>query len=207
MSAGFDDLLKKSGSLQASAASQDADRPAKKSKNDDSEAPFIESIANSLFYIWGTVNRNPNTSALPIDIARVEVEVRVGHIVRDYRRWKSQCSRKRVCLMTNQQRAQEKLSFKAGIDEIFVSHLRRILTNDRFSEETKPVQRLRLLEGGSRWEIDSNGDVLEVETKNRLYRQDVALLSQQYDIRIDAACEVPRNTIDSKGKYRAITGE
>ena len=107
-----------------------------------------------------------------------------------------------------------------GVDEIFVEHIKRVLTGDQFRMEQKPTQRMRSTDNGPRWEVDdkgnvvlsfqfrlvdpvtsispltlhllsSSGNVLMVESKVKLTRSDLALISHQYDVRVNVATEVP----------------
>ena len=44
-----------------------------------------------------------------------------------------------------------------GIDEIFVEHVKRVFSSDKFSADQKPTQRLRCCNDGPRWEVDTAG--------------------------------------------------
>lgn len=94
----MEELLRKQEKTRESAADQGRDRAPKRLRTDN-ETPFYETVATSLFEVWKLV-RADASGAKNIDIAKVEIEVRVGHIVADFRRWKSQCSRKSICSLT-----------------------------------------------------------------------------------------------------------
>lgn len=94
----FEDLLRKQEKTRESAGDQSRDRAPKRLRTDN-ETPFYETIATSLFEVWKKVRADVATTK-SIDIAKVEIEVRVGHIVAEFRRWKSQCSRKQICCLT-----------------------------------------------------------------------------------------------------------
>ena len=49
------------------------------------------------------------------------------------------------------------LSILTGVDEIFVEHVKRVFSADKFTVEQKPTQRLRCTTNGPRWEVDSTG--------------------------------------------------
>ena len=95
---GMEELLRKQEKTRESAADQGRDRAPKRLRTDN-ETPFYETVATSLFEVWKLV-RADASCAKNIDVAKVEIEVRVGHIVADFRRWKSQCSRKSICSLT-----------------------------------------------------------------------------------------------------------
>ena len=191
----FERLMKSQDSLHAAAAADSSQnkRTVKRYRPEDDGTPFFVTIADALYNIWLKLSLNEDTKR--IDIARVEVEVRIGHVLMEQcRRWKAQTSKKHVCLVPEGRRTDLGLSFKAGVDEIYVEHLKRVLGVDKFSVEQKPLQKLRCdVTGGHRWEVDASNKVTAVESKNRFFRQDYALLSHQYDIRIDAATEDPSN--------------
>ena len=63
------------------------------------EIPFSEAIGISLFEIWKEV-KSDAAGPKTIDISKLEVEVRVGHIVAEFLRWKPQCSRKQICTLS-----------------------------------------------------------------------------------------------------------
>jgi hypothetical protein len=127
-----------------------------------------------------------------IDLSKVEVEVRVGMIIAEDRRWRAQIPRKIIYPVSEQRRIESGLEFKAGVDEIFVEHLKKVLSSDRFTCTQLPPQRLRSDQRtGKRWEVDANDRVMMVERKERFYRYDQALVSHIYDIRIDGAIERP----------------
>lgn len=50
-----------------------------------------------------------------------------------------------------------KFSILTGVDEIFVEHVKRVFSADKFTVEQKPTQRLRCTTNGPRWEVDSTG--------------------------------------------------
>lgn len=189
----LEDLLKKSGELQALAAQDPHKR--KKQRSQDEGEPFFPVLHYSLHKIWETVQ----SISPPLDISRVEVEVRVGHIlIEKIKRWKAQINKKNAMVVQEAQLGSWGLSFKAGVDDIYVEHLKRVLISDRFSVEQKPVQRLRIEQSGThRWEVDATNKVTAVESKNRFFRHNCALMAHQYDIRIDAASEDPRPVADA----------
>ena len=193
----FDRLLKAQDSLQAVAAADSSQnkRNVKRYRTEDEGTPFWETIADALYGIWLKLSSNEETKR--IDIARVEVEVRIGHVLMEQcRRWKAQTSNKKVLVVPEGRRTDLGLSFKAGVDEIYVEHLKRVLGMDKFSMEQKPLQKLRCdVTGGHRWEVDSSDRITGVESKNRFFRQDYAMLAHQYDIRIDAATEDPSSLL------------
>jgi hypothetical protein len=94
----FDDLLRKQERTRESAGDQGRDRAPKRQRTDN-ETPFYETIATSLFEIWKKV-RADVAGPKNIDIVKIEIEIRVGHIVAEFRRWKSQCSRKQICSLS-----------------------------------------------------------------------------------------------------------
>ena len=93
----FGDILRKQEKTREAAGDQSTRAP-KRQRTDD-ELPFNQSLGTALFEIWKAV-RADAAVARSIDISKVEVEVRVGHIVAEFRRWKSQCSRKSICTLT-----------------------------------------------------------------------------------------------------------
>ena len=96
----FEELLRKQERTRESSSDQGS-RPPKRQRNDD-ELPFNQALGTALFEVWKTV-RTAATSASRIDVTKVEIEVRVGHIVADFRRWKTQCSRKQICSLSGLQ--------------------------------------------------------------------------------------------------------
>lgn len=188
----FIDMVKKQEKTREFAVDPNSSRGIKKQKIGNEGTPFYETIATSLFEIWKTIRNDVNTNK-SIEISKVEIEIRVGHILSESRRWKSQSSKKQICCISDSQRSELGLNFKSGVDEIYVEHLKRILTSDSFHIEQKPSERLRFSPDGVRWQVDTNGNVLMAESKTKIIKYDLALLSHQYDIRINAATENPQS--------------
>ena len=129
-----------------------------------------------------------------ISSSAVEVEVRVGQlIIKNERRWKetmSQHVEPRVIAPTAEQKQAQEVEFKSGIDEIFAEHLKSILASKGFVGTVEPEQRLRLDKNGNRWLVNAAGVTMgKSESKFNIYRSDLALLSHEYDVRVDGARE------------------
>jgi hypothetical protein len=156
----IDILVSKQKKIGELATDSDS-RGTKKQRIGNEGSPFYETIATSLFEIWKKIRNDVNTSK-SIDISKVEIEIRVGHLLSESRRWKSQTSRKLICCISDSQRADLCLNFKSGVDETYVEHIKRILTSDKFDIVQKPSERLRCTPDGIRWQVDNNGNVLYV---------------------------------------------
>jgi hypothetical protein len=182
----INELASKQEKIRGLAGDNSSNRAVKKQRIGNEGSPFYETIATSLFEIWKKIRHDVNTTK-SIDVSKVEIEIRVGHLLSDCRRWKSQSSRKQICCISDSQRADLGLNFKSGVDEIYVEHIKRILTTDKFDIVQKPSERLRCTPDGKRWQVDSNGSILMAESKVKIMKYDLALLSHQYDIRINAA--------------------
>ena len=157
----LDALLKKSESLHALAAEDPGNKRARRARPEDDGTAYFPTIANALYNIWHQLHAKKDVAAR-VDVARVEVEVRVGHVVLEHvRRWKARSARKTVVLVPDSgARGDMQLTFKAGVDEIYAEHLRRVLAPDKFAVEQRPVQRLRCDAGGTRWEVDGHGHAI-----------------------------------------------
>ena len=128
------------------------------------------------------------------------MEVRVGMITESSSRWKARTSGRDATIVDDISRSSRNLLFKAGIDEIFNNSLQKKLSSSPIFQCTKqPLQILRFDNEGNRWEIDSNGvDIpISVEKKDNFFRRDIALLSYDYDIRMDGALEIQKSSSDS----------
>jgi mRNA guanylyltransferase len=199
------DLVKK----MESTSSLRSDQPsAKKSRVSEAiEYPLFDTIGNSLHEIWKEAKMRRDTGVVET-FDNFEVEIRLGMLIKDQiRRWKSQKARnlsisgaiiaQKEINMTHTDLSNERtpIHFKAGIDEIVVEHLKRILYDTKeFSSIEIPPTRQKYDNHHNRWEILSNGEMKNVENKQRFYRKDIALVAHTYDIRIDAANELPITT-------------
>lgn len=128
----------------------------------------------------------------------IEIEIRIGMIViKNDRRWKETATQFmdcRVLIPTTEMKQGMNLEFKSGVDEIYAEHLKGVLIERGFTSTTEPTQKLRLDNQGNRWLVNTAGAVMgHVETKDRFYRNDFALISHEYDIRIDGAREICRD--------------
>ena len=97
----MEELLRKQERTRESAAEQSRDRAPKRLRTDN-ESPFYETVATSLFEVWKAVRADAFSASngKSLEVSKVEIEVRVGHIVADFRRWKAQCTRKAVCSLS-----------------------------------------------------------------------------------------------------------
>lgn len=176
------------------------------------ELNMFQSIAQSLHEVWTRLqeqHKSASTSAPTSGASSLcEIEVRVGmQILSDQnRRWRSQQPRNLdkagiVIVDDNSLSAYSRtmggavrVSFKSGVDEVFVEHVRSVLAEKKFTASVLPASRIRYDSSSSRtvrWEVGPNGEVKGgIEEKNRFYRKDFALISHTYDIRIDAANEL-----------------
>lgn len=121
-------------------------------------------------------------------------QVRFGMIISGNRRWKKRSGGKEAILVDDAVRTFDQLLFKPGIDGAFEIKLRKkLLSNGMFECSEQPLQILRFDNLGHRWEVDCKGEVVngKSETKKHFRRADVAMLSYDYDLRIDVATETP----------------
>jgi hypothetical protein len=113
-------------------------------------------------------------------------------IIEGSHRWKPRQHGREVQLVDELNRNEFKLHFKAGIDETFCNKLKKKLkSSGELKIVKKPLQIIRYDNNRTRWEVDGSGHVIGVslERKNYFSRHDVAMLSFDYDIRIDGATE------------------
>ena len=107
-------------------------------------------------------------------------------------RWKPRQSGREVQLVDELNQNEFKLHFKAGIDETFCNKLKKKLkSSGEYNIVKQPLRIIRYDNNRTRWEVDGSGSVVgsSLEKKNYFSRHDVAMLSFDYDIRIDGAAE------------------
>ena len=113
-------------------------------------------------------------------------------IVRGPRRWKTKGAGRDVTVVDEPFRSANGLAFKSGVDPTFETKLRKKLTSSNlYNTVRQPLQILRSDNNKNRWEVDGNGALktLSEEKKERFVRSDIALLSFDYDARLDGATE------------------
>ena len=196
------DLVKKMDSTSTLRSDQPS---AKKSRvSEVTEYPLFDTIGNSLHEIWREARMKKESGSVE-NFDNFEVEIRLGMLIKDQsRRWKSQKARnlaisgaviaQKEINMIHSDRSYERtgVNFKAGVDEIVVEHLKKILYDSKeFSAMEIAPTRQKYDIHHNRWEIMNNGEMKSVENKQRFYRKDVALIAHIYDLRIDAANEMP----------------
>lgn len=166
-------------------------QPNKKSKLEHTPTKSAEQlIYESLAEIWLS---SKNVHKESID--KIEVEVRVGMLSAN----SSRVVHAAPAVYSGS--LDGKPSFVSGIDESLVEKMHRVLSARGYDSVIQPLQRLRFDAAGStRVDIDSSGQATAAEQKKRLSRNDLALPSYFYDIRVDAAVEeqLPRAAVDSK---------
>ena len=132
-------------------------------------------------------------------------------VVKDERRWRetmTHFSEHKVLVPQEDQKRSQELGFRVGVDEIFAEHLKAMLAKIGFTGTSEPEQRLRLDNHGNRWTVDASGAATgKVETKDRFYRNDFALLAHEYDIRIDGAREFSRDKPGAGGAGAALSAD
>jgi len=165
-----------------------------RTKDNDNGISVFVAICQGLEDVWRTNKDNDNK----ININAIELEVRLGMIVMDHeRRWRAQ----RACDINKEGACSTKmipprissiLEFKAGIDEIAIERIRRILNDKkRFNKASQPMEKVRYdRENHNRWIVNDDGTMKKGENKSRFEKNDCALLAYEYDIRIDANYEI-----------------
>lgn len=191
----------------ATLASKSLQRPgggvpaSKRSRTEPSALSLFPTLVECFAYVRNLVKSSGGRAGGSGGVApTTEIEVRMGMlIIKNERRWKETTTtftEPKVVVPTEEQKRGHDIEFKVGVDEIFAEHLRVLLGKQGFTATTEPEQRLRVDGHGNRWIVDANGAATtsKIETKDRFYRNDFALLSHEYDIRIDGATE----SVDSK---------
>jgi hypothetical protein len=182
----LDDMRKRQ---RAAADAAGAPAATKSMRREDDGLDFSQALGESLYNIWQSANKGDVPAA---DRNKVEVEIRLGMVISEDRRWKGQASRKRIIPIVEQMRQSLRLRFEAGVDEHYLEHLGHVFASDKFEKMPQPIQRVRCDETSRRrWVVDSSDRVSVVEEKRRFSRVDLALLSHNYDLRMDAAIEMP----------------
>ena len=179
------DLVSKSASRPAGPAS-------KKARTEFLPLQFFQTLGENLLNI--RKHARGMVVSRSLDVKEVEVEVRVGMLVfKRERRWKETMEHlTHPCVLSPSPELKTSLDleFTSGVDEVYAEHLKHVLSEKGFVGTSEAVQRLRLDGSGKRWQINSAGlAVSQVESKVRFYRNDLALLSHEYDVRIDGASE------------------
>ena len=173
------------------------EHPSKRARKEDNDngIPVFVALCQGLEDVWKANKDNDNKNS----INAIELEVRLGMIVMDHeRRWRAQ----RACDIVKEGACSTKmipphisstLEFKAGIDEIAIERIRKILNDKkRFNKANQPVEKVRYeRDNHNRWIVNDDGSMKEGENKSRFLKNDCALLAHEYDIRIDANYEIP----------------
>mmetsp|Transcript_13537 Transcript_13537/g.20314 ORF Transcript_13537/g.20314 Transcript_13537/m.20314 type:complete len:704 (+) Transcript_13537:1725-3836(+) len=166
---------------------------AKKVKTEQITYPLLNVLYRKLYDIksWGT-SQGKSPAQLELFVKEVEVEVRIGMIVCGPRRWKTKGAGRDVTVVDETFRTANGLAFKSGVDPTFETKLKKKLASSNLYNTTKqPLQILRSDNNKNRWEVDDNGNLktFSEEKKERFVRSDIALLSFDYDARLDGATE------------------
>ena len=163
----------------------------------------VETVGKDMFHtmceILHGMRKEVRDKGVTFDRTSVEVEIRVGMLVGNDRRWKAQThsSKLMVEALDDFSRSKRNLEFKAGVDEIYLEGLKKIFGDLGIHGEVQPLQRLRIDDRQNRFEINAAGDVTKAESKTNFYRYDLALFSHEYDIRMNAASEMPSSAPSS----------
>lgn len=131
----------------------------------------------------------------------LEIEIRIGMIVQNERRLQAQVTAQEPMVLVYESVPGSSMRFVAGVDEPFLEDIKKALAEKNFIAVPQAPQRLVLDNQGRRLEVDTiagSGETkfrakgnVAAERKDRIYRKDLALLSHGYDIRMDAAYEIP----------------
>ena len=188
-------------------------QPEKKRKLEPSRDNSI-SLTNSIIHCM--LDLREKIKMCSADINKIEVEVRVGMILKDHRRWHSSVT---TCYPgTKEPRAlivptlKHSLNFDAGIDETLMGRIKRVLKDSGNFLKTEQIILQRSSEGPPRlrWEVPydnpETGECTLLEAKEKLFNAtDICLLAHHYDVRIDCATEtrittsVPSTSVRSVG--------
>ncbi len=132
-----------------------------------------------------------------------EVEVRLGMLVMQERRFTPQLVLSEPRALQLAEGARAGLEFRAGVDESNVNMIKEALLKRGFEAQEQPPTRLRVNGRGQRWELGKNNLAVTTETKKKFFQVDVALLCHQYDIRMSIAQETP----STPGNVESATDE
>lgn len=135
-----------------------------------------------------------------IDLSKIEIELRLGMFVTNESRWRiphssNNLQQASACIVDDSTRSSNRIEFKAGLDLSFVHHHLQGVLNDvkKFRELLKsPTQRTRGsgdYMNAKRWVVGEHDKIISMESKQKLFREDISLLSHEYDIRIGVALE------------------
>jgi len=170
-----------------------------KIEDNNNGIPVFRALCEGLEDVWKASKDIDN-----INIDTIELEIRLGMIIMDHdRRWRAQrpcdiykegaCSTKQVPHIISS------LEFKAGVDEIAIERIRRILNDKkRFNKVNKPIEKVRYDrdKDKNRWIVNEDGSMKKGENKTRFEKNDCALLAYEYDVRIDANFEIALTSDD-----------
>lgn len=113
-------------------------------------------------------------------------------------RWRAQrpCDITKEGAISTKQVPLSSLQFKAGVDEIAIERMKRILNDKkRFNKDNKPIEKVLIDKGKTRWILNDDG-TKKGENKTRFEKNDCSLLAYEYDIRIDGNYETTVKPVD-----------
>ena len=118
-----------------------------KQRFQETTLPIYQCVANTFYEIWKNFNEKYksnvcNQDGHPKQKKELEIEIRLGAIVLNNYRYKSQITEKLAIVITDQHRKSygSNLTFVSGIDETHAKHLQsKVLTSQDF-EITKLVR-------------------------------------------------------------------
>ena len=105
---------------------------------------LFHTFAETLYAMRGS------TLAASIPLKEVEIEVRVGMLVMDVRRWRSMIAGGMCIYLTDALRTQGDIKFDAGIDEVMFDRLKRVFSHENFPCDRLQTSRVRIDRAGER---------------------------------------------------------
>jgi hypothetical protein len=132
------------------------------------------------------------------DWPNIEIERRLGMIIRGNRRWqslKSTCypgtKDSAAFIVDEDAKRANDVNFEVGIDQSHAERLPGIFSPEKFEITSTTEQLVRI--SGEKVRFDATGDkpVRFLEEKTKLIRSDIALYAYHYDVRIDCCLEQP----------------
>jgi len=154
---------------------------------------LVTSLLDNLKIVWAQIqeqNNQAGSSGSTLSAVN-EVEVRLGMLVMQERRFTPQLVLSEARALQLGEGARAGLEFRAGVDESNFHSIKQALVKRGYVATDQAPSRLRVNTRGQRWEIGKNNNTITTETKRKFFQVDLALLSHEYDVRISAARETP----------------
>ena len=155
---------------------------------------MFQSIAITLLSTRDKIKSNID----PGEFKNIEIEIRLGMIIKGIRRWKSlntACfpgTKEPIAFAVNEEAKRfYDISFDVGIDASHSERLKNIFTSEKYTTTETSEHLIRILPDKTRFEVVQGKPNKLLEEKSKLFRSDIALFAFHYDMRLDCCKETP----------------